>query len=210
MQGRFDVAALHDSQRLACIAMQVVGWLGFVGAMTAVSSAGYSVSLNFRKTGGGIVSHLLTGMTQKKELVTFKVRDLLVSQKPFEEFVQGLVSADFLAPCYLTVASVDGGVVVPRGKGTDGLPLRRLPPLTKAGASAPELPTNTLSNERYSALVQTNHDAWCQGRTDRKQVRVRVRARATACVASTVGSSGDWWRMHRYLAGEAQAQRMTG
>lgn len=149
--------------------MQVVGWLGWIGAMTGVSSQGYSISLNFRKADGSLLPHIIKGITSKKALITFTVRDLLLSQLPFEQFVDGLLKADFLAPCYLTVASMDSGVVISRGKKVD-IPLRRLPPLTRPGEPAPQLPTNTISNERFSALIQTNHDVWCQGRKDLTKV----------------------------------------
>eukprot|EP00010_Vexillifera_abyssalis_P001685 CAMPEP_0201553204 /NCGR_PEP_ID=MMETSP0173_2-20130828/19503_1 /ASSEMBLY_ACC=CAM_ASM_000268 /TAXON_ID=218659 /ORGANISM="Vexillifera sp., Strain DIVA3 564/2" /LENGTH=508 /DNA_ID=CAMNT_0047963831 /DNA_START=44 /DNA_END=1566 /DNA_ORIENTATION=+ len=92
-------------------------WVGCVGVFTGIKEQAFSISINFRSTGGSFFSNLKKGLGRGWP-VSFLVRELLESETSYSRVVTFLANSKIMAPCYLTVCGVrkGEGVVITRGR----------------------------------------------------------------------------------------------
>ena len=85
---------------------------------------GYSVAVNFRRTGGTLTANLQTALSKYKRLcyekiiidalssclsawpIGFLVREILESTKDYHIAVEQLAQSSIIAPCYLTICGI--------------------------------------------------------------------------------------------------------
>lgn len=114
-------------------------------------------------------------------------------QLPYEEFLSALCSADLLAPCYWIVADTTTGAILSCGRGVpaeckilhmpvDLYPGLEAPAMQQPGTEqvqaadsqvAVQVPASKpcwLASSKLTAIVQTNHDWWTDGKVNRKKV----------------------------------------
>lgn len=83
-----------------------------VGLLTGMSynDDPFSVSLNYRKVGKGSIG--IWNYLMGSDPVSFQIRRAL--EQPFDEAFESLVDNEMISPCYLTIASVNAGLVIDR------------------------------------------------------------------------------------------------
>ncbi|CAF1004560.1 unnamed protein product [Adineta ricciae] len=78
-------------------------WIGYIGILTGMRvHNGYSVSVNFRHTGGALTANLKTALASGWP-IGFLVREILESTNTYEMAVEQLAQSTIIAPCYFTV-----------------------------------------------------------------------------------------------------------
>ncbi|CAF0844433.1 unnamed protein product [Adineta steineri] len=132
-----------DFQKNGQTIFKATTWVGYVGILTGMRTQdGYSVSVNFRHTGGSLGTNLKTALTAGWP-IGFLVREVLESTHTYDIAVEQLAQSSIIAPCYFTIC----GTSQCRTFGTL---------LTRKQAS--EEKRWTVSD--HGSIVQTNIDHW--------------------------------------------------
>ncbi|CAF2530501.1 unnamed protein product [Rotaria sp. Silwood2] len=92
-----------DLQRNGQSVFKATTWVGYVGILTGMRvKNGYSVSVNFRHTGGQLTTNLKTALASGWP-IGFLVREILESTDKYELAVEQLAQSSIIAPCYFTI-----------------------------------------------------------------------------------------------------------
>jgi hypothetical protein len=81
-------------------------WAGYVGMITAMSSNGYAIALNYRRTQNFSFNTIINNALNTLKLrwpIGYLIRYTVENNTPYETAISYLKSAELISPCYLTV-----------------------------------------------------------------------------------------------------------
>ncbi len=93
------------------------GWPGLVGIMTGMKPGAFSVSINYRRTGDGMMTNF-TSAVKSHWPVSFLIRHVLTSTHKYRDARTMCKVAKLIAPTYITLVGVNSGqaCVLTRGR----------------------------------------------------------------------------------------------
>eukprot|EP00753_Platysulcus_tardus_P001060 PLAT11012.2.p1 GENE.PLAT11012.2~~PLAT11012.2.p1 ORF type:complete len:376 (+),score=126.45 PLAT11012.2:279-1406(+) len=83
-------------------------WLGFVGIYSASRPGAFSISINYRQTGGNVLHNLAAALTGGAALGSC-IRSVCTREDSFEQAVMHCSRAPLAAPCYIIIAGCQAG-----------------------------------------------------------------------------------------------------
>ncbi|CAF4345728.1 unnamed protein product [Rotaria sp. Silwood2] len=132
-----------DLQRNGQSVFKATTWVGYVGILTGMRvKNGYSVSVNFRHTGGQLTTNLKTALASGWP-IGFLVREILESTDKYELAVEQLAQSSIIAPCYFTICGTSQNKTL-------GTLLTRKQSLEE----------NRQTVSEHGSIIQTNMDHW--------------------------------------------------
>ncbi|CAF0921124.1 unnamed protein product [Rotaria sordida] len=132
-----------DFQRNGQTVFKGTTWIGYVGILTGMRvQNGYSVSVNFRHTGGQLTTNLKTALASGWP-IGFLVREILESTHNYELAVEQLAQSSIIAPCYFTICGTSQSKTL-------GTLLTRKQTLEE----------NRWTVSEHGSIIQTNIDHW--------------------------------------------------
>lgn len=97
-----------------------IGFVGFVGVMTAMKPGAFGVTMDARAIGGNLLENFLEALRKGAMMPSHLLRNVLLSSETFEDTVAALSTEKLVAPCYLIAsgAAPGQGVVISRDRNT--------------------------------------------------------------------------------------------
>jgi hypothetical protein len=126
-------------------------WPGYVGVLTGMRPGKFSVSVNFRVTGGSFLTNAIAALGAAWP-TGFLVRSVLAEDRGFDVALASLSGSPLIAPTYFTVCGAK-----PREAAL--LTRDRRGEATRPSPGGTDLPSRW-TMERHGPVIQTNADYW--------------------------------------------------
>jgi hypothetical protein len=109
INSRFSTAIEVEFYKSGRLLYQATTWAGYVGILTAVKQAAFSLSINFRCCNTGNLFTNIVSAIRGGWPIAFLVRHVMETAASFDSAVETMSSERLVAPSYVTVAGVEVG-----------------------------------------------------------------------------------------------------
>ncbi|EGG24157.1 hypothetical protein DFA_06303 [Cavenderia fasciculata] len=110
-----DITVEIDFHQSGASVMKATTWVGYVGVLTGIASQSKTaVSINYRRSDKGSFMDNIKNLISYKWPVGYLVRHVLSTATNYQAVAGTLELSGIVAPCFMTIATVDKGIVLAR------------------------------------------------------------------------------------------------